>query len=240
MLDGIETVFESLPVGVIFVDSDRKVRWMNNYALNNLFGRDYFGRDVSVFHNESSRRKIEKLFSDLGSGKQTELPFVKIVNFKGSKHTLLARLIEMSDVDSVFRGIVVLFYDISSVVFQELRTDDGVITVFKKIPVPTREGLVFVDVDRVAFVKSCGDSSFIYDVDGNRYFSNLQISALESKLCPLGFYRSHRSYIVNLSLVKRLVYEGNSTYVLLDTNSEQRVPVSRRNKSHLKSILTAV
>ena len=240
MADGIEAVFESLPMGVIFVDNDRKVRWMNDYARNHLFGEDYFGRDVGVFHNDNSRKKIDKLFSDLERGKEIKMPFVKIVNFKGSKHTLLARLIKMSDVHGGFEGIIVLFYDISSVVFQDLTTEDGVITVFKKLPIPTRDGLIFVDVNRVAFVKSCGDSSFIYDIDGNRYFSNLQISTLEAKLYPLGFFRSHRSYIINLSLVKQLVYDGGNTYVLLDTISEQRIPVSRRNRSHLRNILTAI
>ena len=61
------------------------------------------------------------------------------------------------------------------------------------------------------------------------------LSVLEARLAPLGFFRTHRSELVNLHRVRALRTELEGTFVELDDG--QRAQVSRRALSELKERL---
>ncbi|MET0342228.1 MAG: LytTR family DNA-binding domain-containing protein [Polyangiales bacterium] len=61
------------------------------------------------------------------------------------------------------------------------------------------------------------------------------LSVLESRLAALGFFRAHRSELINLHRVRALRQEPDGTYAELDDG--QRAPVSRRAWAELKQRL---
>ena len=72
--------------------------------------------------------------------------------------------------------------------------------------------------------------------DGEIYFSKQKISDLEGEL-PDIFFRTHRSYIVNINKIKEIIPWFNSTYNLKIEDMDIEVPVSRNKIKEFRSLL---
>lgn len=73
--------------------------------------------------------------------------------------------------------------------------------------------------------------------DTDRYFSTVSLAQLEKTLDGHGFFRVHRGYLVNLSLVKEVEPQSGGTLLLTLDGVEEKIPVSRRRVSSLKKAL---
>ncbi|MBG0765289.1 MAG: LytTR family transcriptional regulator DNA-binding domain-containing protein [Tissierellales bacterium] len=60
---------------------------------------------------------------------------------------------------------------------------------------------------------------------------------MEKELCENYFFRTHRSYIINLDKVKEIDFYFNNTYLLILENMDEKVPVSR---SYIKEFREAM
>lgn len=70
-------------------------------------------------------------------------------------------------------------------------------------------------------------------------FCPLSITEIESRLPGRQFFRTHRSYIVNLDFVLRIRKSGDSSAAELDTPVRRNVPISRARVSALRQILAS-
>jgi len=73
--------------------------------------------------------------------------------------------------------------------------------------------LVFIDLDSIIFLAREGRKTVIYTKDG-RYETGESLSEIEQRLNPHIFFRSHKSFIVNLNLIERLVPWANGSYLI--------------------------
>lgn len=71
------------------------------------------------------------------------------------------------------------------------------------------------------------------------YFpSPLTLNKLEEKLVHFGFFRCHRSYLVNLQRISELIsYSRNSYTLILKGNTPNKIPLSRTRLEELKEII---
>ena len=76
----------------------------------------------------------------------------------------------------------------------------------------------------------------IYTKD-NFYSSKIKISKWEEILPKNKFYRTHRSYMVNLDKITEVEPWFNGTYVLKIQDLKFKIPVSRNNIKEFKEIL---
>ena len=105
-----------------------------------------------------------------------------------------------------------------------------------KLRVISRNGQAFISTADILYVESYGRKTYIA-TGGDEYTSNLPLRQLYEDLKELGFFRIHKSYIVNLSHIKRINTAGKEATVQL-TNDEI-LPVGRRNVSSLGSAIVA-
>lgn len=89
--------------------------------------------------------------------------------------------------------------------------------------------LIQVDIDTIDFVEALGDYIKIYTSSG-RHTLLSTMKSIYAKLEPYGFSRIHKSFIVNMSKVKRIV----GSKVML---SDRELPVGRVYKAELKKHL---
>lgn len=68
-------------------------------------------------------------------------------------------------------------------------------------------------------------------IDGKEIVASKPLKEFE-KMLEKGFFRSHRSYLVNISRVKR--YENESGLLLLEGN--KKVPLARQQKSEFMKL----
>jgi len=106
-----------------------------------------------------------------------------------------------------------------------------------RIPVDKSGRTLLIAGDEILFISAYDDYTYVHTAEG-RYLSTLSMTALEQRLAALGFFRAHRSYLVNLSRVREVVpmYGGTLMLTLTDPDGTQ-IPVSRRRASALKRAL---
>lgn len=81
------------------------------------------------------------------------------------------------------------------------------------------------------------DCSLFYTTSGI-VESRMTLRDIENLLTPLGFFRTHKGYIVNLSMIHEIQPQDNGTLLLTMTSYEkQKVPVSRHYIKAFKDVL---
>jgi len=98
----------------------------------------------------------------------------------------------------------------------------------KKIVVPVSEGSLFVDVKDITHLKAEGSYVNIFLKDGNKILVSKNIKDYENQLTEQeGFYRTHRSYLVNITYIKNIA--SDSTEATL--SNETVISIARERKN---------
>ena len=70
-----------------------------------------------------------------------------------------------------------------------------------------------------------------------KYSINCTLSELNKKLNSLHFFRSHKSYLINLDMIESIEPWFNSTYNVKLKNIDNKIPVSRSQSKEFKDIM---
>jgi len=104
----------------------------------------------------------------------------------------------------------------------------------ERIPVEKAGKKLLLKVEDIFYVMAKDDYSYLH-TDKERYLSTISLAQLERRLEPMGFFRIHRRYLVNLGRVKEVVpMYGGTLLLTLNDSEETQVPVSRRRVPSLK------
>ena len=106
----------------------------------------------------------------------------------------------------------------------------------ERIPVEKGGKKILVSIDRIRFVMARDDYAYL-QTDVDRYFSTVSLAQLEKRLDGHGFFRVHRGYLVNLSMVQEVEAVAGGTLLLTLADVDEKIPVSRRRVSALKKAL---
>ncbi|TDL32936.1 LytR family transcriptional regulator [Jeotgalibacillus sp. S-D1] len=108
---------------------------------------------------------------------------------------------------------------------------------FEKIPTRVNEKIVLFNPPEIDFIESNEGQSNI-NVKGDIYPCTFTLNELEQRLLPYGFFRCHRSYIVNLQKVREVVtWTRNSYSLVLDDASQSSIPLSKTKMAELKEMI---
>ncbi len=102
----------------------------------------------------------------------------------------------------------------------------------KKIIIPNREGLEFVDIQRIIHCEGVDGYTKINLSDGKSILSSQSIGNFVKLLPAHTFFQVHKSYIINLNFISHYLNEG---YVVLENNV--KIPVSRQKREELFILL---
>jgi two-component system response regulator LytT len=106
----------------------------------------------------------------------------------------------------------------------------------ERIPVEKAGKKILINIDTIRYVMARDDYAYL-QTDNDRYFSTVSLAQLEKRLEGHGFFRVHRGYLVNLSMVKEVESVSGGTLLLTLDGVEDKIPVSRRRVSSLKKAL---
>ncbi|MBI3134437.1 MAG: response regulator transcription factor [Bacteroidetes bacterium] len=96
-----------------------------------------------------------------------------------------------------------------------------------KIAIPSPTGYVFVQIEEIVLFEGDGKYTKITTADGNRYLSTKNIGEFESLLPAERFFRTHKSWLVNLLFVKN--YDKSSSRLYLNGNLTAEVSIRKRD-----------
>ncbi len=69
----------------------------------------------------------------------------------------------------------------------------------ERIPVEKAGKKLLLQVEDIFYIMAKDDYSYLH-TNGERYLSTISLAALEKRLQPMGFFRVHRRYLVNLGM----------------------------------------
>jgi len=106
-----------------------------------------------------------------------------------------------------------------------------------RIPVTKQSKTILLCPAEIHFIESHGEFAVINSEKG-KFVSSLRLKDFEARLSAKSFFRSHRSFVVNLDHVHELTALYGGLYLLkIKDTAMSEVPVSRRQTKHLKTLL---
>lgn len=104
----------------------------------------------------------------------------------------------------------------------------------KKIVVPVSEGSLFIDVSDITHLRSEGSYVNIFLKDGNKILVSRNIKDYESQLTmEEGFFRTHRSYLVNIRYIKSIAADSSDALLV----NRETVSIARERKQEFAEFL---
>ncbi|MFN7300976.1 MAG: LytR/AlgR family response regulator transcription factor [Bacteroidia bacterium] len=107
----------------------------------------------------------------------------------------------------------------------------------EQIALSSSEGFVFIKMSDLIYCKGDGAYTYFFLRNDEKITVSKNIGEFEPLLVPRGFFRVHKSYLINLSEMKRYV-RGEGGYVVMSNG--QSVDVSKRRKEAFLATLTRI
>ncbi|MFW6035114.1 MAG: LytTR family transcriptional regulator DNA-binding domain-containing protein [Halothermotrichaceae bacterium] len=107
----------------------------------------------------------------------------------------------------------------------------------ERIPAQLEEKIILFDPQELTYIESYNGKSLLHS--GSEEFPCPRtLTELEERLKPFGFFRSHRSYIVNMQHVREVMpWTRNSYSLILDDPNQTTVPLSKNKYKDLEGII---
>ncbi len=220
-MENFVSLLNTLEPGIVIFDKDYKIRHINRAVLllfSEFSPTDIFDKSLVSLHRHASAEKISKMIELLKTSKRP-VPFsIKIFSKDQRSRYLFMKLISLlsSEMDEAL--CCALMYDITAFISDKT-------TLLLKIPVGVKNEIKLIDLRDVIFIEADNVYSRVHTREG-AFFSGLSLGLLFDRLPHKYFFRTHRSFLINLEKVEKVIKEGGGVYVKL-AGYEASLPVSR-------------
>ncbi|MFD1708351.1 LytTR family transcriptional regulator DNA-binding domain-containing protein [Siminovitchia sediminis] len=107
----------------------------------------------------------------------------------------------------------------------------------KKIPTKVNDKIVLFNPTEIDYIESSNGRSYLH-IKGESFPSDFTLQELETRLLPFGFFRCHRSYIVNLQKVREVItWTRNSYSLVLEDATKSTIPLSKSKMTQLREMM---
>jgi two-component system, LytTR family, response regulator len=86
----------------------------------------------------------------------------------------------------------------------------------RKLAISTNEGIEYMQLDEVMYIKAEGSYSEIVCKDRSKRMVSKNLKDFHEKLNESGFFRAHKSYLVNMKYVKKLLRRDGGSIEMAD------------------------
>ncbi|WP_238903540.1 LytTR family DNA-binding domain-containing protein [Clostridium sp. YIM B02506] len=104
-----------------------------------------------------------------------------------------------------------------------------------KLMIKNKEGISFVDTNEIMLIQREESSTVIY-TKTDSFTTSISLSDIEDKLDKNQFFRSHKSYIINLSLITKIYPYGRWTYIVKLKNTDKDALLTHEKYEDIKKI----
>ncbi len=95
------------------------------------------------------------------------------------------------------------------------------------LTLPSRSGKIFLKINKIEFLNADNNYTKFYTTDGKIILVSKSMKEYNLLLDQPGFFKTHRSYIVNLNCIKEYVNGRTGTII---TNNNFKIPLVERRK----------
>lgn len=216
----ILSIIENIEPGVVILNNDLTVSHINRMFLlmfSHVKRERLFRGSVFDLHREDMRRKISEMLSLTTESKRQVPLSLKILRHDGRDCYFLIKLVPLVEKDMADEKICALFYDITPFITTERK--------LLRIPVSAADEIHLLKPEEIVYLKADNIYSRVF-TDSAEFHCDLSLGALEKRLNREQFYRIHRSYLVNISKVRKVQRDRSECSVVV-RGTEARLPISR-------------
>jgi ABC-2 type transport system ATP-binding protein len=106
-----------------------------------------------------------------------------------------------------------------------------------KISCRYEDKLLLFSPNEIDYAESVEGETYV-NVNGKAFQATLTLTQLEERLRDYGFFRCHRSYIINIQKIREIISYSRGSYVLKLSNYENsQIPLSRQKLEEIKELL---
>jgi two-component system LytT family response regulator len=105
----------------------------------------------------------------------------------------------------------------------------------EKLVIKNKEGISFVDMKDIIIIQREDRSTVIY-TSNSSYTTSEGLSEIEDKLDKTQFLRSHKSYIINISMINKIYPYGRWTYTIKLKNTDKDALLTYDKYEELKKL----
>ena len=101
-----------------------------------------------------------------------------------------------------------------------------------------REGVTFLNMQDIVLIQREDRATVIYTKGGERYVTSDSLAETEARLDPAVFFRSHKSYIINLGHISNITPYGRWTYIVRLTDIPQDALITHEKYEELEKMFS--
>ncbi|KAB1158903.1 response regulator transcription factor [Tenacibaculum aiptasiae] len=105
---------------------------------------------------------------------------------------------------------------------------------FKTLSIPSSKGYNLINIDNIMWCEASGNYTIIFMEKERQLIASKQLKYYENILREVGFFRIHRSLLVNI----KQIYEIKENTVIL--KNKKVLTVSRRNKKNIEMLMRII
>ena len=117
---------------------------------------------------------------------------------------------------------------------QNIGLQQGATGGLQKIALPIGEGYSLIPVNDISHLAAESNYTWVHMIQKEKHLVSKTLKEIEALLQFSHFFRSHKSYLVNLNHVERYV-RGQGGYLVISNGTQ--IPVSRSQKAELINLL---
>lgn len=228
----------------IIVDDEFPSREELKYFINNFSNIKILEEfdDSIVALEYIEKNKIDIIFMDINMPKLDGMALGKIISHF-PKHPVIIFITAYKDF--AVDAFEIQAYDYILKPYSEER----IVSTLRKIEKPSDDKnlnnkitlwknnkMIVKSIFDIFYCEAKGRETSI-SVEGIEYSLNISITEFYKKLPEKLFFRSHRSYIVNIDKIIEIIPWFNNTYMLQIQGETANIPVSRNNITEFKHIM---
>jgi two-component system LytT family response regulator len=108
---------------------------------------------------------------------------------------------------------------------------------FSKIVIPSNDGYNVIDLRDIIYCEACDSYTKIHVNDGKVYLISKPLKEYDEMLSDKGFYRVHKSFLVNVDHIRKIIKGISAAVVMSD---KANIPISMRKKDEFFQNLKGV
>lgn len=106
-----------------------------------------------------------------------------------------------------------------------------------RLAINTNRKILLLDIGRIVYLETEGRGCILHTTSGD-YTENQLLGEYERRLVPHGFFRIHKSYLVNLNYISEMFPWANNSLAVRMQGFEQNIlPVGREKVKNLRQLL---
>lgn len=216
----ILNAIEQIEPGVVILNRDRSISHINRMFMllfSDISLKKLFQGDILEFHRPESRDRVRETLRLVVEAKRQIPTTLRFIRNDDKDRYLLIKLIPLVDSDMAEERISALFYDITPYITTEQK--------LVRVPVSSHGEIHLLHPHEIVYFKADNIYTTVR-TNSSEYHCALSLGAVEKRLSQEMFHRVHRSYLVNIERVHKILRDPNECTVDV-ADGEVHIPISR-------------